>query len=470
MKMSMLELSISLAFERARIYRSAGIDQFVREVCIADRFVLRDRIGEGSFGTVFLAHDTELDREVAVKVMPLDDPEVAEREGKMLAALEHPNVVRIYDHGARDDYRWLVLELLDGPTLRQWAMDQDPATVVARYLEAGEGLDAAHRRGLVHRDFKADNVRLNHAGSAVVLDFGLARHGESLAGDEPSSLGDGRSTVVCGTVAYLAPECLRGRAGTERGDQFAFCVSLWEALSGENPFGPVRPEELDTDFERAMVQRARAIEAGPVRGSERIPRRLRAALRRGMAALPGDRWPTMARLLEELREGGPLRRHARTYGAALACVTVTVSLLVAIAPSPGESTPTPVRDAAQGRAAGALETEEAMRAALDGLDRGDDDVVYQALVRGVSVAAAEGREAEFVGVAVHVASSLEASARPSAREVALLGWHIALLFAQEVDDGALEARAQAGIEGQMRPGGAPRPAPRPVGLAAGERR
>lgn len=285
---SLEDLSIVIAFEAARLQRRLGVRDDELFAYVNERFQLLECMGTGTFGKVYLAKDCQLSREVALKIMPRGDPEVADREGRMLAALEHRNVVRILGHGQEEDYRWLELELLRGPTLEQWCEGKGRAEILARYLEAGAGLDAAHRRGLVHQDFKPGNVRLHDEGHAVVLDFGLARNAESLDGITAGGSGS-PEWGIGGTLLYMARERLLGKPGGAASDQFAFCVALWEALSGERPFG-------------SAVDRAERVAAlsGAPRGGHRIPRRLRRVLERGMAPLPGERWRSMSVLLEAL--------------------------------------------------------------------------------------------------------------------------------------------------------------------------
>lgn len=306
-----MKLSIISAFEAARLQRRLQAPEAVADdgadgphVHVDGRFRLLSVLGEGSFGAVFLAEDGDLGRRVAVKVMPLGDPDIADREGRALAAIKHPHVVKIFEQGQADDYRWLVLEHLEGPNLRQWCAGKSSRQILARYLEAGEGLDAAHRRGLVHRDFKPSNVRLDEDGHAVVVDFGLARNLESLEGEahRDGAAGNG------GTLVYMAIERLLGRPGDERSDQFAFCAALWEALTGVRPFG----DERDVEARLDALSR-------PPAGAKRIPWRLRKVLVRGLSPLPGDRWPTMTTLLTALR--GPSMRSrvlAHVGGATMA--------------------------------------------------------------------------------------------------------------------------------------------------------
>ncbi|EDM77437.1 serine/threonine kinase family protein [Plesiocystis pacifica SIR-1] len=410
-------LSLVEEFERARLWRRLRADTLSQEVLAGGRYRLERRIGAGSGGTVFEAFDVEFARKVAVKVMPLGDREVEDREAKALAALDHPNVVSIFDHGRREDCRWLVLELLDGPPLRGWATGKPAKEVLARYLEAGEGLEAAHRRGLVHRDFKPGNVMLHAEGRAVVTDFGLARGLESLRAEA----GEHEALIGSGTLEYMPRERLMGAAGDERSDQFAFCVALWEALAGVHPFG-LAPE-LDEQL---------AALAGPPRGRRRVPRRLRAPLERGLASLPGDRWPTMARLLEALR-GAERPRLGLWAGSALVLALLVGGLGAAVTSAPEfQIHEDPVSD-----------TDEAIREIRKGVAKHDGDAVLQGLRSGYTAAKREGRRADFRDLAMEVAPKLEEQGE---RDVAIYALHVAIRFCQDLKDEQSLSHAQSQFE------------------------
>jgi serine/threonine protein kinase len=226
-----------------------------------------------------------------------------------MARLDHPNVVRIYEVGTHEGRAFLALEYVQGRTLREWLATEQPelSQIVARYVEAGRGLAAAHQAGLMHRDFKPDNVVLGDDGRVRVVDFGLARSTrgtdsfKTIENQTPGlrdALAEGPALLATigfsGTPAYMSLEQHFGRRTDPRADQFSFCVALWEALFGERPFDG-----------RTAGQIARAIEAGQLqqpRGprAAAVPRRLRKALERGLAAECPDRWPTMGELLDEI--------------------------------------------------------------------------------------------------------------------------------------------------------------------------
>ncbi len=286
------------------------------------RYVLLRRVGEGGMGVVFAAYDPDLDREVALKLLKPGAVADAEargrlvREAQALARLSHPNVVIVHDVGQDGDTVFLAMELVRGRTLRHWLMEAPRPwrEVLSRFLQAGQGLAAAHAVGLVHRDFKPDNVLLGDDGQVRVTDFGLARA-------EPAPLTPpgpwteeprGRDTLTGvrqGTPAYMSPEQWRGLRADARSDQFSFCVALYEALFGQRPFAGGTAEE-----------RVRALREGrvtpPPRGS-RVPGAVRDAVLRGLAAEPDSRHPTLDALLTRLEASVRVRRW-RWAAAALA--------------------------------------------------------------------------------------------------------------------------------------------------------
>lgn len=277
------------------------------------RFVLRGPLGRGGMGTVLEAYDASLDREVALKVLhpTLARPHARRlvREARALAKLSHPNVVQVYDVGEAEGRTFIAMELVRGQTLREW-QERLPRpgwrACVRAYLQAGQGLAAAHAAGLVHRDFKPSNCIIDDDGRVRVLDFGLVRALEDGADDEVSSTGRPRGArderladsltntgVVLGTAAYMPLEQLEGRPVDARGDQFSFCAALYEALHGERPFACESLDEL-------MAAVASDVVRPPPPGT-RVPKSLRRALLRGLLADPARRWPSMAALLTELR-------------------------------------------------------------------------------------------------------------------------------------------------------------------------
>jgi tetratricopeptide (TPR) repeat protein len=285
------------------------------------RYVVLDRIGAGGMGVVYAAYDPELDRRVAIKLLRPDrfGSEAGRlrllREAQALARLTHPNVVAVYDAGTLGERVFVAMELVEGETLRQWlgAGPRSWREVLDRFLPAGRGLAAAHAAGLVHRDFKPENVLLGRDGRVRVVDFGLAKALADAAeeppagGEEAEGSGGALVTpltewgVVLGTPAYMAPEQLRGTAADARSDQFSFCVALYEALYGERPFAGDGPRALAEAVTRGAVREAPA--------GTRVPGWLRAVVLRGLKVSPEERYPTMDDLLRDLeRDPDAVRR------------------------------------------------------------------------------------------------------------------------------------------------------------------
>ncbi len=286
------------------------------------RYELRSLLGAGGMGQVYAAYDAELDREIAVKVL---HPELARgaasladrlvRESRLMAKVEHPSVITVYDVGRTDDDAvFIAMELVRGETLGTYLARTKPAwrEITAVFERAGAGLAAAHAAGIVHRDFKPDNVLVEgEASKIVVTDFGIAMDVVSMAattipgggplathpegtGSPYSSLADRvlrltATGAAIGTPAYMAPEQLDAGDVDERADVFAFSVSLWEALFGERPFRGKTVDELRA----AMKARPRAPRSS-------VPGRLVRALEKGLALAPVDRWSDMTSMLREL--------------------------------------------------------------------------------------------------------------------------------------------------------------------------
>ncbi len=287
------------------------------------RYELRKLLGSGGMGHVYEAYDAELARAIALKVLRPDlaRASLAERlvrESRMMAKLAHPAVVAVYDVGRDDDMVYVAMELVRGETLAAHVARVAPGwrTIVALYERAGRGLAAAHAAGIVHRDFKPDNVLVElvagRATRVAVSDFGIA---VALApADATSATGTLTAPgAAIGTPAYMAPEQLDGAAVDARADIFAFSVSLWEALFGERPFRATTVREL------------RVAMATPPRAPRGVPRRIVRALQRGLAVAPADRWPTLEAMLRELAAVLARRRRVALGLTALALVAVGVA-------------------------------------------------------------------------------------------------------------------------------------------------
>ncbi len=302
------------------------------------RFVVTRALGEGGMGTVVEARDPELGRSIALKLLRDEQGDTVRllREAQALATLSHPNVVTVHELGTAGGEVFIAMELVDGVTLDR-VLAERPHTwseVLALFVQAGRGLAAVHERGMVHRDFKPSNVFVDRAGRVRVGDFGLAcrdlgpsdpaaqpgvaralastdgsrttvdsdPHGAA-AGPALTPGGSGalaaqltRTGAVMGTPRYMAPEQRAGLRATHRTDQYAFCLSLHEALVGHEP--------------------------GAVTG--KIPPWLRSIVDRGLTAEPADRHPSMLALLSAI-ERGHRRRHRRRLIAAVGAVTIVAA-------------------------------------------------------------------------------------------------------------------------------------------------
>ena len=258
------------------------------------RYEIRRVVGVGGMGVVYEAHDTTLDRRVAVKLLRpdlLDGPSLL-AEAQAMAKLQHPNIAVVHDADIANGQLYLCMEYVAGSTLRAWCRERARhwREIASIYAAAGEGLAYVHRAGLVHLDFKPDNVLVDREGRVRVTDFGLAR----IASARPA-----RAGMVAGTPAYMAPEQKSGGATDARTDQYAFCASLREALAGVPS-----------------------------------PHWLARVLERGLSAHPDDRFPTMDDLLAEVASG-----LARRRGRALPALAVAAATLSALVLSLSPETP-----------------------------------------------------------------------------------------------------------------------------------
>jgi len=306
------------------------------------RYVLLEPLGEGGMGIVYAAYDPELDRRVAIKLIrsKITDDQARlrlQREAQAMAKLSHVNVVTVYDVGSVDSQIFVAMELVCGQTLGDWIRGERRPwpEVVKVFLAAGRGLEAAHRAGLVHRDFKPDNVLIADDGSVKVTDFGLARVVRSgLPVDDAHrraiSVGDGstldleltRDGAIMGTPAYMAPEQHRGDEIDARSDQFALCVALYQALYGALPFPTTNLFELVDAVTAGQIKE-------PPKGNG-VPTWLQRAVLRGLEPDPARRWPTIQALLAEL--GRDRQRALRWWVfAGIAGSTAALGLVFAFA-------------------------------------------------------------------------------------------------------------------------------------------
>lgn len=300
-------------------------------------YTLRELVGTGGAGEVWRATDARLDRDVAIKVLLphlLHDRERVRRfehEARTVGALNHPNILSVYDVGERDGAPFMVCEYLEGESLRArlraGALPRE--SVVAIALQIARGLQAAHARGVVHRDLKPDNVFLREDGGVKLLDFGIATletPTPHLPSDAPTAAPDG---VVAGTAGYMAPEQARGQPVDARADLFALGATMYEMVTGDRPYrsgvtGDLLPLALTAD-PPSLARRPG------------VPPALAALIARLLARAPESRFQSatdVVRALEALTEtpGGANRRRLLALAAAAG-----IGLLLAIAAllSPG---------------------------------------------------------------------------------------------------------------------------------------
>jgi eukaryotic-like serine/threonine-protein kinase len=263
---------------------------------IADRYELQELVGTGGMSTVFRAHDVQLEREVAIKILHphyADDPEYLERfrrEARAVARLSHPNIVTVIDRGDDDGRQYIVFEHVDGENLKELAVRSGRLPVrqaLELALAVADGLAFAHDHGLVHRDVKPQNVLLSNEGEVKVTDFGIAR---SLHVEQ----GVTQTGTVLGTGEYLAPEQASGKPVSPATDVYSLGVVLWELLAGDVPF----------TGDNFVAVALRHVNEPPPHVRERRPDvspRLDAAVERALAKDPARRFPSMKAFAQELR-------------------------------------------------------------------------------------------------------------------------------------------------------------------------
>jgi serine/threonine protein kinase/tetratricopeptide (TPR) repeat protein len=351
---------------------------------IIGRYVVLGLVGRGGMGEVYAAYDPELDRKVAVKLLRVkagngvsltEGRQRTLREAQAIARLSDPNVVVVYDVGTFEDKVFIAMEFVDGNTVTFW-LEQKPRSwqeILRVFISAGRGLTAAHEKGLVHRDFKPDNVMVGRDGQVRVMDFGLARQMDKpgikehrLRGTPPgakrgdievgsgtlplehravpidegtlvlnpgladsgadmqssvSGLFDARLTrtgAMMGTPAYMAPEQFFGKETDARTDQFSFCVALYESLYGERPFPGKKLTELTANVVQGTI---RAAPPGT-----KVPFWVRRILLRGLRSAPAERYPSMGELLAALGKDPRATQRKWAVGAAVAMLPLAIGL------------------------------------------------------------------------------------------------------------------------------------------------
>ena len=271
-------------------------------------------------GTVYRATDTKLNRAVAIKFVSTDLADASarrrfQREAQLASSLNHPHILTVYDAGEWDGRQYLVSELVDGGTLRDWikASPRSWQDVVELVIGLADGLATAHEAGILHRDVKPENILITKTGYAKLADFGLAklRESPSLVADAPTETRT-RPGVIVGTVAYMSPEQASGQPVDARSDVFSFAVVLYELLAGRRPFRG----STDLDVLHAIAHQSAD------RLPESIPLPLRELIERALQKDPAQRVQTMREVVADLRrlvrQSGTTPMPARRQGRALA--------------------------------------------------------------------------------------------------------------------------------------------------------
>lgn len=315
------------------------------QIAQIDRFKVIEQLGEGGMGVVYAAYDDQLDRRVAIKLLRTRASSAARtdrfmREAIAMAKLSHPNVVAVYDVGTWEGQPFVAMEFVKGQTLGEWVSERAPdwRAVLEVYCAAARGLAAAHDVGIIHRDFKPDNVLIGDDGQVRVADFGLARaHTEQaedsgrVANESPEpefKLGRARASLnypltvtgtLMGTPAYMSPEQFAGRPTGPATDQFSLCVALYESLYRQRPFAGQDLAALATQVKSGAIEPAPASD---------VPAWLHAVIVRGLQPDPDDRWPSMHALIAALTGDPEARRRRRIRQVALvAAVAVVIASL-----------------------------------------------------------------------------------------------------------------------------------------------
>src|SRR5215212_2817285 len=275
----------------------------MRGTLIDDRYAILETLGGGGMAEVFLARDEVLGRRVALKVLRgqyAGDEEFVERfrrEAKSAAALNHPNIVQVYDQGrANDGTYYMAMEYVPGGTLKERIVREgrlDPREAAGIASRVAEALDVAHYRGIVHRDIKPQNILIGESGEVKVADFGIARAATSKTVTE--------SSLILGTAAYMSPEQVRGERVGPASDLYSLGVVLYEMLTGELPYTGEHP--LATAMKHLDEPPRHPKEANPA-----VPEELDALTATLLAKDPENRYASAAELSEDLgrvRDGLP---------------------------------------------------------------------------------------------------------------------------------------------------------------------
>ena len=365
------------------------------------RYVLLEEVGQGGMGVVFAAFDPQLNRKIALKILRANHTDSDDkrqlrarlyREAQAIAKLSHPNVITVFDVGTVGASVFVAMEFVEGVTLTDFLAKPRPlSTILDAFAQAGRGLSAAHQAGLVHRDFKPDNVLMGFDGIARVSDFGLARSDPSLVGEEEDDAFESDSAeehddadllsspmtqagAVVGTPRFMAPEQHAGAPPDPRSDQFAFCVALYQALYRQDPY-------LAHTMERLVhaKQEGRILEPPE---DVQVPGGLEQLIWRGLSPDPRRRYVTMEALLQDLRDepivrGRPVLRWIVGLGLSSAALGIAALQTGDVAPTVCDEG----RD--RWRAVWTAEKKDTIRAAFESADPDASSVSWEAVERGL---------------------------------------------------------------------------------------
>jgi serine/threonine protein kinase len=384
-------------------------------------------VGAGGMGDVYRARDLKLGRDVAVKLLSADVADAAgrrrfQREAQMASSLNHPHILTVHDAGEVDGRQYLVTELVDGGTLRDWA-HAEPRTwrpIVELLVGVADGLAAAHAAGILHRDVKPENILVTRSGYAKLADFGLAKLHET--SDRETTQAATRAGVVVGTIPYMSPEQAASRPLDARSDIFSFGVVLYELLAGRKPFAG--------DSDLATLQTIATATPPPLENS--LPAALRNAVDKMLEKDPADRYQTMRDLVVDLRrlvrQSGenvtPSAVRPRSWTRAAAAALVLLALAAAgvrlfrSSPAPGR-TYTQVTDFTDSAVAPALSADGRLLAFIRGNRHflSPDQIWVKLLPNGEPIQVTNGQGAKLAPVFSPDGSELAYSV------VDTTGWH-----------------------------------------------